>query len=182
MSSSDAVPSSIMSMRPSPMPRPAAMSRTPMPKSWRRPRRSAEWRRGDMPNLRPECPTASRHRYASQAAFSHCERLSARRPCSAEGRRFGPAVAEAHEILDFGESFIAVEELLAYATDNSSNVYSITVCAASSDEALVVYAVVDRSIGHPAARFRRQEMDDVVLDQGEADVEIVPICPTDIRV
>ena len=103
-------------------------------------------------------------------------------PRSASASRVGPAVAEAHEILDFGESFIALEELFAYAPDNSSNVYPITVFAAPSDEAFVVYPIVDRSIGHPAARFRRQEMDDVVLDQGEAHVEIVPICPADIRV
>jgi hypothetical protein len=60
--------------------------------------------------------------------------------------------------------------------------WPITVFAAASDEAFVVYAVVDRPIGHPAARIRRQEMDDIVLGQGQADVGIVPICPPDIRV
>jgi len=69
----------------------------------------------------------------------------------------------------------------AYAFNNSSNVYPITVFAAPSDE-LVVCLIVDRSISHPAARIRRQEMDDVVLDQGEAHVGIVPICSADIRV
>src|SRR5260370_13989116 len=96
--------------------------------------------------------------------------------------RVAPAVSEAHNVIDSGESFIALEELFAYALDNSSNVYPITVFAAPSDEAFVVYPIVDRPIGHPAARIRRQEMDDVVLDQGEAHVGIVPICPADIRV
>src|SRR5437660_7465536 len=103
-------------------------------------------------------------------------------PRSASGLRVGPAVAEAHEVVDFGESFIALEKLLAYALDNSSNVCPITAFAAPSDEAFVVYPIVDRSIGQPAARIRHQEMDDVVLDQGEAHVRIVPICPADIRV
>src|SRR5260370_32248725 len=96
--------------------------------------------------------------------------------------RVAPAVAKAHKVIDFGESFIALEELFAYALDNSSNVYPIPVFAAPSDEAFVVYLIVDRPIRHPAARIRHQEMDDVVLAQGEADVGIVPICPTDIRV
>ena len=39
LSSSDAVPSSMVSMRLSLTPRPTAMSRTPMPRAWRRPRR-----------------------------------------------------------------------------------------------------------------------------------------------
>ena len=99
---------------------------------------------------------------------------------SARVSRVGPAVAEAYEVFDLGESFIALEELLAYALDNSSNVYPIAAFAAPSDETFVVYAIVDRAIGHPAARFRRQEMDDVVLDQGQAHVGIVPICPADI--
>src|SRR3981081_4619003 len=101
---------------------------------------------------------------------------------SASANCAGPAVAEAHEVVDFGESFIALEELLAYALDNSSNVCPITVFAAPSDEAFVVYPIVDRSIGHPAARIRHQEIGDVVLAQCEAHVAIVPICPTDIRV
>src|ERR1700704_1986732 len=96
--------------------------------------------------------------------------------------RVGPAVAEAHKVIDFGESFIALEELFAYALDNSSNVDPITGFAAPSDEAFVVHPIVDRPIGHPAARIRRQEMDDVVLDQGEAHVGDVPICPADIRI
>ena len=59
--------------------------------------------------------------------------------------RVGPAVAEAHGILDFSESFIALDELFAYPSDNCSNVNPMTVFAAPSHEALVVYAVVDRS-------------------------------------
>src|ERR1700704_6100069 len=94
----------------------------------------------------------------------------------------GPAVAEAHKVVDFGESFIALEELFAHALDNSSNVCPITIFAAASDEAFVVYPIVDRPIGHPAARIRRQQMGDIVLDQGQADIDIVPICPADIRV
>ena len=101
---------------------------------------------------------------------------------SARVSRVGPTVAEAHEVLDLGESFIAFEELLAYALDNSSNIYPIAVCPAPSDEAFVVYPIVDRAIGHPAAGFRRQEMDNVVLDQTEAHVGIVPMCPADIWV
>src|SRR6267154_6873029 len=100
-------------------------------------------------------------------------------PRSASGLRVGPAVAEAHKVVDFGESFIALEELFAHALDNSSNVCPITVRAAAADEAFVVYPIVDRPIGHPAARIRRQEMDDVVLDQGEAHVGNVPVCPAD---
>jgi hypothetical protein len=46
---------------------------------------------------------------------------------------------------------------------HQSGVYPITVFAAPSDETFVVYLIVDRPIGHPAARIRRQEMDDVVL-------------------
>src|SRR4029077_17012741 len=90
--------------------------------------------------------------------------LLARMPRSASGSRIGPAVAEAHKVFNFRKCFIALEELLAYAPDNSSNVYPKTCSAASSDETFVVNAIVDRPIGHPAARFRRQEMDDVVLD------------------
>src|SRR5450631_3782534 len=82
---------------------------------------------------------------------------------SASASQIGPAVAETHEVFDFGKSIIALEELFAYALDNSSNVYPITVFAAPSDEAFVVYPIVDRPIGHPVARIRRQEMDDVVL-------------------
>ena len=104
-------------------------------------------------------------------------------PCaSASTSRVGPAVAEAHEVLDFGESFIALEELLAYALDSCSHVCPIAVFAGPCDEALVVQTVVDRSIGHPAAHIRRQKMDDVVLAYGEVHVEIVPMCPADIRV
>ena len=98
------------------------------------------------------------------------------------GSRVGPAVAQAHEILDSSESFIALEELFAYPLDNCSNVNPITVFAAPSHEALVVYAVVDRSIGHPAISIRDQEMDNVVLTQGEARILVVPRCPPHIRV
>src|SRR5580700_7140699 len=101
-------------------------------------------------------------------------------PRSASG--VGPAIAEAHKVIDFDESFIALEELFAHALDNSSNVCPITVFAAAADEAFVVYPIVDRPVGHPAARIRRQEMGDIVLDQGQAHVDIVPICPADIRV
>jgi hypothetical protein len=44
---------------------------------------------------------------------------------STSASRINPAVAEAHKVIDFGESFIALEEILAYALDNSSNVYPI---------------------------------------------------------
>ena len=54
---------------------------------------------------------------------------------SARVSRVGPAVAEAYEVFDLGESFIALEELLAYALDNSSNIHPIAVFAAPSDEA-----------------------------------------------
>src|SRR5277367_1789079 len=103
-------------------------------------------------------------------------------PRSASVSRSSPAVAEAHEVLDFSKRFITLDELSSHAPDHSSNVYPITAFAAPSDKAFVVYPIVDRSIGHPAARIRRQEMDDFVLDQGEARVGVVPICPADIRV
>src|SRR5580765_8850517 len=107
--------------------------------------------------------------------------LPARMPRSASGSRIGPAVAEAHKVFNLGKCFIALEELLSYAPDDSSNVYPITVFAAPSDEAFVVDPIVDRPIGHPVARFLRQEMDDVVLDQGEAHVDVFPISSPDVR-
>src|SRR6195256_6648418 len=103
-------------------------------------------------------------------------------PRSASASRVGPAVAVALEVFYFGESLIALEELLAYALYGCSHVCPIAVFAGPCDEALVVQTVVDRSIGHPAAHIRRQKMDDVVLAYGEVHVEIVPMCPADIRV
>src|SRR3984957_14386348 len=103
-------------------------------------------------------------------------------PRSASASLVGPAVAEAHKVFNFGECFIALEELLAYAPDNSSNIGLIALFSAPSDEALVVCAVVDRSIGHPATCLRRQEMDNVVLAQGETHIPVVPICPPDVRI
>jgi hypothetical protein len=38
------------------------------------------------------------------------------------------------------------------------------------ETSLCLYPIVDRPIGHQAARIRQQEMDDVVLDQSEAHV------------
>jgi hypothetical protein len=44
-------------------------------------------------------------------------------------------VAETPKVIDFSEGFIALAELLAYAPDNSSNVYPIAVLAGPTDEA-----------------------------------------------
>ena len=85
--------------------------------------------------------------------------LPARMPRSASGSRIGPAVAEAHKVFNFGKCFIALEELLAYAPDDSSNVYPITVFAAPSDEAFVVDPIVDRQVTQrPAFAVKRWTM------------------------
>jgi hypothetical protein len=45
-----------------------------------------------------------------EAGFPHFERRSARTLFSPGGDCFGPAIAEAQEVMDFGECFIALEE------------------------------------------------------------------------
>jgi hypothetical protein len=75
-----------------------------------------------------------------------------------------------------------VEKLPADAPDSCSNVHAITVFAAPSNETFIVYPIVDRPIGQPDARFRRQEMNDVVFPYGEVQVDTVLLCPTEIRV
>src|SRR4051794_2155026 len=62
-----------------------------------------------------------------------------------------PAVAEGLVVIDLGEVWIDGAELVSNSLDARADVCSIAIFAAPSDEAHVVHAIVDRSIGHVAA-------------------------------
>jgi hypothetical protein len=86
-----------------------------------------------------------------------------------------PAVAEASVVLDLVEGRVEGPELVSDALDCRAHVRPITVSPVSSDEAVVAQAVVDRAIGHKGPGLRRQQMDDVVFPEREADIDLVPV-------
>jgi hypothetical protein len=88
------------------------------------------------------------------------------------------AISESGGGLNFAESGVNFPELPAAALDGRTNVRSMAQLPITGHEALVVLNVVNLAVGQVATEVRRQEMDDVLLTEGEADISIVPVGPT----
>jgi hypothetical protein len=82
-------------------------------------------------------------RIGTMSTWANLGRVRYRPSLGVECGPLDDLLAVAHKVIDFGEGFIALEELFAHALDNTSNVCPITVFA-TADEAFVVYPIVDR--------------------------------------
>src|SRR5260370_21495544 len=100
---------------------------------------------------------------------------------STRAARASPTVAEGHVVLDFFEVGVAFAELDADALDGRSDIRTIAMVSAAGDETFVVHAVVDRAVSHVTTGVRRQQFDDVVLPDREADIDVIPIGAADVR-
>ena len=81
-----------------------------------------------------------------------------------------PAISKSCVVHDFDKGRIACAELVSDALDYRSHVRPIASISYPRDKPLVGQAVVDRAVGHAAARVRHQQMNDFVLTDGEADI------------
>src|SRR6266436_4191999 len=86
-----------------------------------------------------------------------------------------PAVSKACVVLDFDKNRVAFAEFVSDAPDCRSDVRPIANISYPSDEPFVSHSVVDGAVGHVATRVRRQQLDDFVFTDGEADVHPIPM-------
>src|SRR5258708_3787218 len=92
-----------------------------------------------------------------------------------------PAVSKANVVLDFDKNRVAFAEFVPDVPDCRSDVRPIANISYPSDEPFVGHSVVDGAVGTVAIRVRRQQMDDFVFTDGEANVHPVPIGSAALR-
>src|SRR5260370_12528827 len=92
-----------------------------------------------------------------------------------------PAVSKADVVLDFDKNRVEFAEFVSDAPDCRSDVRPIANISYPSDKPFVSHSVVDGAVGHVATRVRRQQLDDFVFTDGEADVRPVPIGSAALR-
>src|SRR5215472_11529205 len=89
--------------------------------------------------------------------------------------RLSPTVSKRSVGLDLVEAGVVGFELVADPFDRGTHIGSVTVRAASSQKAHVMHAIVNTPVGDEGPHVGRQQLHDLELSNGQADVDIVPI-------
>ena len=91
--------------------------------------------------------------------------------------RLAPAISETCIVLDLFERRIEGAELVANALDGGSHVGPVAARPLASDEAFMAQAVIDGAVGEEVAWPGSQQLDDLVLTDGETEIDAVPKGP-----
>src|SRR5918994_7477357 len=91
--------------------------------------------------------------------------------------RLAPAISEACIVLDLFERRIEGAELGTEALDGGSHVGPVAVRPLAGDEAFMAQAVIDGAVGEEVTWPGCQQLDNLVLTDGETEIDAVPKGP-----
>ena len=86
-------------------------------------------------------------------------------------------MSEARIVLDLVERGIEGSELVADAPDGCSHVGAVAARPVAGDEAFMAQAVIDGAVGEEVACPGCHQLDNLVLTDGETEIDAVPKAP-----